>query len=1135
MNSKTILKRTLPLIIAIVVIVAVAISCSAFSRSKKVPGIENANEPFLEVTLPNGKVVVTNKRVYDDLKTQSGLSAMVDKIDEQLLKKVLNENGKSFYDAVTSDEIQEAIEDELFPDGLEEVENEDALETIENWIDRMYVYYGISIGNDEVSIQNGELKVSAKESLDKYYRLTLARKAYARAKLGEQQKEKFDKYKEDYQKYLDDLKAYEEKIAAKKSATRPTAPTNESPVTQSQVTTRFESENTAKYWTLVIPYQTTKEAENALLQVGVVIKKNSSGSQSWFEYAVDENGEPRKDDFYSGTGEETAEKPHELDKYEIMLKMIELYNNAFANQAEGYPNLGNPEKNIILKEGNDGQYKTVQITKAEYDALDADSKKLYSGFGESTDDGKTYPNYRAVIFNTTPQMKQEDGKEVVDEDNIMNKFYYTTDRLAKEDTKYGTKLATLIPSLQAANTSTSWTSCYTRTIRSTGDAYVIAVKIAVEEARDVDELGKFTKEVEDENGDEHEVLVVDTEEGFTEEYYELVEKLLDEAVTTTIINTEMAKLRNDCGLIIYDAELESSYTSTYTSDYKKTKKSSSTVVAELKSKDKVDGVTFANGSFGSEVKVTAQDLFDELSSKQGVLTAIDAFQYEYILYSSDNKILDYAKYKSGKKAKDCLLPAETDNEDEDYETPEERWDDIVNTVKNTKVSFSSGAYEQYGFPANYGWKNFMKDFFKTYYGVQVNNEDDLKIFYLYQEIVSDFSSRIAETDEEKWNQVYIPYMTKMFDDFFSANGVHLLISVTDKDGNVSDPNDDETAWTETQVAYAKELYDLVLEVVAGCKPTEISEVLEEIVDAFEVSPKFVADKNQTTEDQVDENLPDLKYQVNEKLVTIEVAKYKSAGLNVRFEDLGAITQNQMVEPFEKAVKTVWTEKAKSSAAMAKGDVDDSTVAYNHNYSGAGNYLVTEFGYHVLVLTSFTARTVADKVVTNESGTEETVKSVVKPLTKEDLENIIKVYEKDNEDIDDTYQLSQISNFYTGIRSDFTSSYYYQYTVMKDVLAMMDSFDFKSASKEDAIRIVTYYMDSYCDSMTYIKNDYDTAINLMNVATSAMTWKNADDATIQAIKTLTEAAISKVDAAKQTKKAFKEAKEKYDAAVQSYVA
>ena len=46
MNSKTIIKRTLPLIIVLVVIIVFAISCSAFSKAKKVPGIENGEEAF---------------------------------------------------------------------------------------------------------------------------------------------------------------------------------------------------------------------------------------------------------------------------------------------------------------------------------------------------------------------------------------------------------------------------------------------------------------------------------------------------------------------------------------------------------------------------------------------------------------------------------------------------------------------------------------------------------------------------------------------------------------------------------------------------------------------------------------------------------------------------------------------------------------------------------------------------------------------------------------------------------------------------------------------------------------------------------------------------------------------------------
>lgn len=50
MNSKSVIKRTLPLVIVLLVIIGIAISCSVLNRKEVVPAITDAQGEYLSIT-----------------------------------------------------------------------------------------------------------------------------------------------------------------------------------------------------------------------------------------------------------------------------------------------------------------------------------------------------------------------------------------------------------------------------------------------------------------------------------------------------------------------------------------------------------------------------------------------------------------------------------------------------------------------------------------------------------------------------------------------------------------------------------------------------------------------------------------------------------------------------------------------------------------------------------------------------------------------------------------------------------------------------------------------------------------------------------------------------------------------------
>lgn len=166
---------------------------------------------------------------------------------------------------------------------------------------------------------------------------------------------------------------------------------------------------------------------------------------------------------------------------------------------------------------------------------------------------------------------------------------------------------------------------------------------------------------------------------------EIITKLLDDKNTEAYRKTALNKLRKDNNILIYDPKLEASYISTFDSTHSKTKKESLTVVAEF-----------------TDLSITADMLFNELSKKYGVISSFDYYANDFILYSDYNKIYDY----KNKKVLD-----------------EKEWKKIADQVDDIKTAFKANAYYNNGYGVSYRWENFLRDYYR------VKNAEELKIYF----------------------------------------------------------------------------------------------------------------------------------------------------------------------------------------------------------------------------------------------------------------------------------------------------------------------------------------------------------------------------------------------------------------------
>lgn len=631
----------------------------------------------------------------------------------------------------------------------------------------------------------------------------------------------------------------------------------------------------------------------------------------------------------------------ELTHEEIKKAHIDLYNNAHSYEAPGYPNNDDPTKNLIL---GSNQY--------------------------TIENG-------VITFNTTKDAEN-------DEFNGKNLFYFPTSRLDA----VSTSLTSAIKGLSDAPTEQNQNKlekAYFISPRSVGTDYYFAYRITTEEPTELFDSGEVVNQ---------------------DLYNEIRLKVLDSLVTDDYIAKKMVALRKgtekNSKLVIFDEKLESSYISSYDSEFKATKKASIVNVAQV----------------GDKV-YTADDLFKALANKYGVNNIFSRYLREKLMLDPNyNTIYDV----NNKKILD-----------------EKQWKEIKEEIDGLKRSFANGSF---GVDASYGWENFLRDY------NNIENEQALYMEFVYDRVYEKFTKELTQTDEAKWNDIYLPNMQKKYNEYLSATGIHLLIYKLDAEGNTINPEN----WSDYDKQLAKDLYDEILDAIKKERPSRIQNYLEStIISLYNNTPRFVADKKQEVNEQpVGSDLIDW---LELDTTSYKYSAYKTAGLLIKFESL-TTTAGVMVKPFEDAVRQIWNEAANTQFGS-------NTVIYDKTYK---DYLVTEFGYHVYVNLTTTNR---PNIVKTTNGVEETIVYQLPSY------NDILVYEerpieaeKDRELTD--VEKNQISTYFSEIKSEITGTYYRTLKVSEMFKADIDNFVFGNAELKGVFEqfLDKKIEDSY-DNLTYV--------------------------------------------------------------------
>ncbi len=87
MNSSTVFKKTLPLIVILLIIIIAAVTCTALKRTKTNPVFENSDEVYLSTKEGDYTYTITKGQMYEELKNNVGLSSLIIRVNKDILKR----------------------------------------------------------------------------------------------------------------------------------------------------------------------------------------------------------------------------------------------------------------------------------------------------------------------------------------------------------------------------------------------------------------------------------------------------------------------------------------------------------------------------------------------------------------------------------------------------------------------------------------------------------------------------------------------------------------------------------------------------------------------------------------------------------------------------------------------------------------------------------------------------------------------------------------------------------------------------------------------------------------------------------------------------------------------------------------
>lgn len=945
MTGKDLVKRVAPVAIAFVLVVLIAIIVmSVKGCSNRTPKVTDADKVYLKLD----DLEITNDRLYTYMKQSYGVAELIRLVDKQLYADeyatLLTQKSTSLDELTELDKftMTSVFGKELTSDDKPSVKkaNEKKWEEL---VDSLLMN-NLLKQNEVTENDKDPYKLDTKvwQVVRENYALQLARRNLAK-------------------------KAYEEKLKADREKDD-----KEGLFDESELKDYFEDNYSDEVIALFIPFTSEEAAKKTMNAFGINTNSTLLGMNGWIKSTFDYNSSDTipEDQYLTSTevydkfiemynlvygylGQEiTSDDYTEITNLSLTLSNAEI---ALKNAIDG---IADVEGNVVLPlevkvnglDENTKLYVTWKVTEGTALTLAEDGKTLvYTkpngdsavkvkieaslGYETNTEDNNTPTKKATYTLDVKPMDTPADSVNAeLGEVNVFKTYEFDVKKLSEKEnpvklswntaelTKVNSTLAGILKGDATNyyfdnNDATKFYKSYTIKPQKCGDYYVLAVKFAVKT----------------------------TYNSYEDVKDEIIDKLLEEAITDNAIEQMIYKKRQDAGLQIYDRYLEAIYDYQYTNfhettlkltdydKYKDSKKNEKEVVAKFK----VDG---------KYVTITADELFKELKQKYAVSTTVDLINQYRVINSKYNTIYNfYTNQKYDEKTFKQLLETE-----------------IGGFRKNFELDYFTYSYLSYygftpNFPAKYGWNNFKKDYFGAYTDEEllVNANFGGTVYSTaLQKLNKSLYTTAGDKDEAEnaiaWeNTDLYKAMKKAYDEWYGLSVVNLMVYVdnnydssvdTQTDKNVTNEQTGEyvfetSEWTDEQRSLVNELIELVFELAPSTAQNGIYNQLNELVTNY---------KDAGFETPLGEpSSTDTIYTYN------YWAKFKKAGLMLKVESAQNYNNtSSLVEEFldelEKMYNTLTTE------LNLEGTLEVPYVSPNN--------VETTYGYHKIIALGITEKT-----------------------------------------------------------------------------------------------------------------------------------------------------------------------------------
>lgn len=933
MTGKDIVKRTLPVAIALVLIVIIAvIVMSAKSCSNKTPTLSDGDETFIVLKGKDGveDLTISKDRLYTYMKQQYGVSELMRLVDNKLYEEEMNN--------VKQEDLDAYIIENVFTSKSLDKDNDNVAIKKSNQDDFDDVIDSLLMNNllTKADVDNDPYNTTSKvwDVLRKYYKLQYARREWA--------KNAYQDFLKEELKDSDDEKTYSDMF------------------TDDDLESYFEDNYSGTVYGLFIPFTSEEAAKKAMNSVGIntsseLLDEDEGWVRSEFNY--NENKEIPEDAYltpsevykafialynkvYVGQGKLAITAYEE----EVSLaKTLTIVVNALNDVVKGHKITGD----IILPttievKNNDNATITWELGEtSDYVKLEGGNKIIYETAAEADEEITLKAtvefkenNTKTVSYELTISKLEDIANKAAeetlsvaavepfmqfkadclknDDENVSEdqkvKYIWTTKELEAINDTLATYLKEDSTKLEISSNPDEFADSYTVKPISCGNYYFLMIKFK-------SSVGDNLSEVKD----------------------QVIQDKFDSLITgddgDNYINQMIYKHRQDADLQIYDRYIEAIYDYQYTyfhettmqltdyDEFEYSKKKEKSAVAKFK----VNGKT---------VTITADELYAELASKYSVSITVDLIN-QYKLVSDPNYNTIYNPY-TGVKDKDSYSELLTS--------------EVGNFRKNFELGYFTYSYLSYygftpNFPASYGWSNFKKDYFGAFSDEEllINSSfggsaysEALKAYKetLYTDVVDEATAEASDAYKR---------MQELYDAWYGLNVVNLVVGIdTNYDGTMNQQSNKyqaegsedytfmTTDWTDEQKDLAQELIELFKELLPQTAQSGVYSALEELVEVY---------NNAGLEDETNNPTDDSTiYNYN------YFAKFKRAGIVLKLEKAAEYNNSSsLVEEFLDALEEIYKE------AVANGEEGTFDVPY------ASGAVETMYGYHLIYALNITER------------------------------------------------------------------------------------------------------------------------------------------------------------------------------------